>query len=376
MSNNANYSDSKNDIFMRIAFIGQKGIPAKNGGVERYVESLASKLINLNQDVFVYNRADYLTPKISEFKGVKIINKNYLPGKNFANITHTFLAVLDVIKRDVEVIHFQGIGPSLLCWLPKILRPKIKIVATLHSFDYGNDKWGTFAKFMLRLGETLMCRYADEVIVLTIFMRDYIKTKYNRDAIIVPNGAELYERIADDKIAEWDLKKGSYILSVSRIIKLKGLQYLIAAYKNLETDKKLVITGDGDYLEELKKIVADDKRIIFTGNQCDETLDQLYANAYLFVQASEMEGLSIALLEAMAHKTPCLVSDISANLEVIKDNGYSFKVNNLSDLKNSLQIVLNNPESLVLKAEGVFVRVKEFYSWSKIAEQILEVYKK
>ncbi|MHB8903745.1 MAG: glycosyltransferase family 4 protein [Patescibacteria group bacterium] len=361
---------------MKIAFIGQKGIPAKNGGVERYVESLATKLVDLNQTVFVYNRYDYLANKISEFKGINIINKRYLPGKNVANITHTFLSVLDVLKRDVDIIHFQGIGPSLLCWLPKLLKPKIKIVGTLHSFDYGNDKWGGFAKFMLRQGEKLMCKYADEVIVLTIFMRDYIKTKYNRDAVVIPNGANLYENTASDKIAAWHLKPGKYILSVSRIIKLKGLQYLIAAYKNLETDKKLVITGDGEYLKELKKIVGDDQRVIFTGNQNNETLDQLYANAYLFVQSSEMEGLSIALLEAMAHRVPCLVSDISANLEVIKDYGYSFKVNNLSDLKNSLKNLLDNPEDLTIKADLAYRRVKEFYSWTSIAEKVLEVYKK
>lgn len=361
---------------MKIAFIGQKGIPAKNGGVERYVESLATELVGLNQTVFVYNRYDYLSNRISEFKGINIINKRYLPGKNVANITHTFLSVLDVLKRDVDVIHFQGIGPSLLCWLPKLLKPKIKIVGTLHSFDYGNDKWGGFAKFMLRQGEKSMCKYADEVVVLTIFMRDYIKTKYNRDAVVIPNGANLYENTASDKIAAWDLKPGEYILSVSRIIKLKGLQYLIAAYKNLETDKKLVITGDGEYLEELKKIVGNDQRVIFTGNQNNETLDQLYANAYLFVQSSEMEGLSIALLEAMAHRVPCLVSDISANLEVIKDYGYSFKVNNLSDLKNNLKNLLDNPEGLAIKANLAYERVKEFYSWPNIAEKVLEVYKK
>lgn len=362
--------------FMKIAFIGQKGIPARNGGVERYVESLATELINLNQTVFVYNRCDYLTPKISEFKGVSIINKAYLPGKNFANITHTFLSIIDALRRDIEVFHFQGIGPSLLCWLPKVFKPKVKVVATLHSFDYGNEKWSGFAKLMLRLGEKLMCRYADEVIVLTVFMRDYVKTKYNCDALIIPNGANLYEENGADKIAGWNLEKGGYILSVSRIIKLKGLQYLIAAYKNLETDKKLVITGDGEYLEELKKIAGDNKKIIFTGNQTGKTLDQLYANAYLFVQSSEMEGLSIALLEAMAHKTPCLVSDISANLEVIKDSGYVFKVNNLSDLKNNLVKLLNNPDGMSLKADLACERVKEFYSWSKVAKEVLEVYKK
>lgn len=361
---------------MKIAFIGQKGIPANNGGVEKYVENLAINLATLSQEVLVYNRRGYLPNQISEFKGIKIINIPCFKSKNLANITQTFLAIIDVLKRRVDIVHFQGVGPSLLCWLPKLFQPKLKVVATLHSFDYFNDKWGWFAKKMLQLGERLMCRYSDQVIVLSVFMKNYVKTKYNCEGILIPGGANLYTAATQDRLSTWGLSRENYILSVSRIIKLKGLQYLIPAFKNLKTNKKLVITGEGEYLAPLKKLAAGDDRIIFTGNQGGQTLDQLYANAYLFVQPSEMEGMSISLLEAMAHRTACLISDITANREALADTGFTFMTQNITDLQNQLEKLLNNPEEVKIKALAAYERVRQNFTWVEVAERILKFYQK
>jgi len=360
---------------MKVSFIGQKGIPSRDGGVERYVESLSINLVSLEQEVVVYNRKDYLPDRLKEFKNVKIVNLPYINTKNLAAITHTFLAICHVIWKKSDIIHLQGVGPSLLVWLPKVLSPRAKIVATLHSFDYYNEKWGWVARNMLRLGEFMMCHLADTVIVLTKPTQVYIKEKYNRDAFVVPNGTNIYEDSGTDRLLPWGLQKDSYILSVSRIIRLKGLQYLIPAFLKTQTDKKSVITGDGEYLPELEKLAAGDPRIVFTGNQTGRTLDQLYANAYLFVQASEMEGLSISLLEAMGHKTACLVSDIDANKEAIGESGFIFQTKNITDLQNKLQNLVDNPEQVNIKSRALFERAKSMFTWSGVAGRILAVYK-
>lgn len=362
---------------MRIAFIGQKGMPAINGGVERYVESVSIDLASRGEDVLVYNRNDYLPERLSEFKGVRIINKTYYRSKNLANITHTFFASLDVLFRRVDVVHFQGVGPSLLCWLPKLFSGRrIKIVATLHSFDYYNDKWGIFARWMLKVGECLMVNCADELIVLTKAMQNYLKKEYGRESNLITNGANLYNEVGQDRLLAWGLEKNNYIISVARIIRLKGLQYLITAFKELETDKYLVIVGEGEYLSELKKMAAGDHRIIFTGNQIGRTLDQFYANAYLFVQSSETEGLSISLLEAMAHRTACLVSDIEANLEATNGTGFTFKNKDSRDLKIKLKELLDNSSLVENQAGLAYQRAARNFSWSEISRQILAIYKK
>jgi glycosyltransferase involved in cell wall biosynthesis len=363
-------------MFMKVAFIGQKGIPAKSGGVDIHVENLAVFLAKKNQEVIVYNRFGYLTEKTKEWQGIKLVSLPYINHKNLAAITHGFLATIHAMVSRVEVIHFHGIGPSLLAWLPRLFTPRIKVVSTLHSFDYGNDKWGRFAKFMLRLGEGTMCRFAHQVIVLTPVMHDYLLQRYGRESIIIPNGAHIPENIGSDQLAALGLEPGKYILSLSRIIRLKGIQYLIEAVNNLpDSDLKLAIVGDGEYLPELKKLAANNPRIIFTGNQSGDTLHQLYANAKLFVQSSEMEGLSIALLEAMTHGLPCLASDIIANQEATAETAVYFKSKNVADLQEKLVALITDSAKLKSLGASAKRRAQENFDWGIISDKIIDVYK-
>jgi glycosyltransferase involved in cell wall biosynthesis len=364
-------------MVMRIAFIGQKGIPAKNGGVERHVEILASNLVTLGQEVFVYARRGYNDGK-NEYHGAKLIFLPSIPGKNFDAISHTFLACLDVIKRKVDIIHFQSIGPASLIWLIKIFKPKTPIVFTFHCQDYHHQKWGRLACWYLRFGEMVGCRLADKIIVVSKELKDYVEKKYGRKSIYIPNGAPLVEKISADSIRRWGLETGNYLVSVSRLVRHKGIHHLIAAYQSLNSNKKLVIVGEGaftdDYVDELHKLAGDNPNIIFTGNQSGKTLAELYSNAYAFIQPSENEGLSIALLEAMSYGLPCLASDIEANKEVLEDTGYLFANKNVDDLKNKLQIILNNPEKADSLGQKALERVIKEYNWDDITDRVIGVY--
>ncbi|MFA6514269.1 MAG: glycosyltransferase family 4 protein [Patescibacteria group bacterium] len=362
---------------MKIAFIGQKGIPAQNGGVDRHVENLAMFLAKKGEEIIVYNRNGYLPEKINNWKGVKLIYLPFINQKNSAAITHSFLATVDAMRKKVEVIHYHGIGPCLLAWIPRLFTPKIKVIATLHSFDYGNDKWSTFAKFMLKLGEKSMCKYAHEVIVLTNLMRDYLLQRHGRESIVIPNGAYVELNNQINHLLQFGLEPKKYLISLSRIIRLKGIQYLIKAFKSLpENDFKLTIVGDGEYREELEKIAEGDPRIIFTGNQSGEVLNQLYTQAKMFIQSSEMEGLSISLLEAMAHGVPCLVSEISANREAAGDTALYFYPKNIESLKEKLVYALSHEEEMNMLGEKSKERAITMFNWETIADNTIKVYKK
>jgi len=361
---------------MKIAFIGQKGMPTRNGGVDRHVENLAVFLAKKGEEVIVYNRDNYLPEKISEWKNVKLVYLPFINNKNLAAITHGFLATVNAIFKKVDIIHYHGIGPALLAWIPRLLAPKIKIITTLHSFDYGNDKWGGFAKLMLKLGENSMCKYSHEVIVLTGLMHDYLLQRYGRESIVIPNGAYINKNLNTNKLISFGLEPQKYIISVCRLIRLKGLQYVIPAFNSLKkTDLKLVIIGDGEYKDELEKLAGDNPNIIFTGNQGGEVLDELYSNAHLFIQASEMEGLSISLLEAMAHGLPVLASDIIANKEASGETAIYFKSKDHSDLEKKLKYLLDNSEEMVSLGQKAKTRAEEYFNWEKISDQIINVYK-
>lgn len=363
---------------MRVIFIGQKGLPAKTGGVEKYVENLALNLVNKGQEVFVFSRRNY-SHKLKEYKGVRIVPVGNLPGKNFEAITNTLFACLKLIFKRVDIIHFQSIGPASLMWLVKIIKPRTPIVFTFHCRDYYHQKWGRFARLYLRWGEKIGCRLANQIVTISKELNSYTLKTYNRNANYIPNGASLHEKVPVREIRRFGLEEGNYLVSISRLIRHKGIHHLIKAYNNLQTDKKLVIVGDGsytnDYVQELHELAADNPNIIFTGNQTGRTLAELYSNAYAFVQPSESEGLSIALLEAMSYGQVCLASDISANQEALGEAGYFFKDRDVNDLQAKLEYLLENPEAIKSFSQKALERVRKEYNWNDIADQMIKVYK-
>ena len=365
---------------MKIAFIGQKGIPTKTGGVERYTENLALNMVRQGHEVFVYARSSYNTEKLTEYQGVKIITTPSLASKNLDAITSTFFACLDLIRRKYDIIHFQSIGPASLLWLAKIFSPRTKIVFTFHCQDYYHQKWGRFARLYLKFGEIIGNKLADEVLTVSKSLAIYARENYHNQAICIPSSAQINELLPANDIKQWNLEKDSYIVSIGRLIRHKGIHYLIEAYKNIKTDKKLVIVGDGaytdDYVKELHDLAGDNQNIIFTGNQTGNTLKELFSNAVIFVQSSESEGLSFALIEAMSYARPCLVSDIDSNREALADTGVFFKDKDIKDLGEKLQNMLDKPELLAQIGSAELVRVKNEYDAEKTTKQVLDLYNK
>lgn len=364
---------------MKIVFIGQKGIPAITGGVESHVEELAVRLVKSGHEVSAYTRPNYTNPKLKKYKGVNLISLKSIASKHLDAITHTFRACLDVRKREVDVIHFHSIGPSSLIWLVRMLKPKTPVVATFHTQCYKHQKWGLLAKMYLKFGERVICKSPDKTIVISKNLKKYAFEKYACDAVYAPNGVSIPEnRIARDIKKQWGLTEGSYIVAVQRLIRHKGVHYLIEAYNKLRTNKKLVIVGAGtftdDYVAELKAMAKDNPNIIFTGNQTGRTLNELYSNAYMFVQPSESEGLSIALLEAMAYGKACLVSDIPENREAVGSIGRTFVNKNPMDLALNLLYLLKQEKLVKKMGQLGRTRVAKNYDWDGITKKVIKIY--
>lgn len=363
---------------MKIYFIGQKGIPAKSGGVERHVDELSRRLVKAGHEVFVYARNNYSGKKLKKYQGVNLISLPTLGTKHLDAISHTFLACWDLLKRDADIIHFHSIGPAFLIWLARLLKPGAPIIFTFHTKCYEHKKWGAIAQNCLRFGEFLGCRLADRTITISKQLTDYARKKYGIEPIYAPNGVTIMKSAAIKKIKKWGLKKDNYILAVSRLVGHKGLHYLINSYKGLKTDKKLVIAGAGaftdKYVNELKNSARGHKNIIFTGNQTGRILSELFSNAYLFVQPSESEGLSIAMLEAMSYGRCVLVSDIPENLEAARGAGQSFKNKNFLSLRKKLEYLLNNPSKVAALGRLGKEKVKENYDWKNITKEVISVY--
>jgi len=369
---------------MKIAFIGHKGIPAKIGGVERYTEEIAILLAKRGHEVFAYVRDNYTDKNLKEYKGVKLIHLPAIHTKNLDAITHTLLATIHALFQHYDVIQYHSLGPTSLSFIPKIFNPKTAVLSIYQSRDYLHRKWGCLAKAYLKFSEYITCRVPDKTIAVTKLLAELAKEKYGMDLPVIPNGASADPTADANCLAKWNLEKGRYFLAVSRFIRHKGLHYLIEAFKILEDagrtkNMKLVLVGDGfhtsDYVNYLKKISWGRENIIFTGIQSGKTLHQLCSHAYCFVQPSESEGLSLALLEAMAYGLPVIASDIPENLEAVQNQALTFRNKNVDDLTKKIAQLVENPEAAEEMGRELKKLADTRYNWEAIADQFESVYK-
>ncbi len=364
---------------MKIAMIGQKGIPARSGGIERHVEELSAELVTRGHEVLVFCRSWYTWP-IRDHRGVRVIKTWSLPSKHFDAITHTFTSVLRAVKEKADVFHFHGVGPSLLVWLPKLLRPSAKVVVTFHCIDRHHQKWGPFARIMLYIGERFACTIPDATITVSKTLETYCRLSYGVTAKYIPNGTQIPLEDSDITLLKpFDLKPGNYLIMCARLVRHKGAHTLIQAWKRLKKahpelvgNMRLAIVGGSaftdDYTHELEQLAKNEPSIVLTGNQTGETLHSLFSGAYVAVHPSESEGLPIAVLEAMSYSKCVLSSDIPENLELTQDHGLTFEVGNEQDLTKKLKMLLENPELVKAVGSDARLHIAKHYDWKDIAE--------
>ncbi len=379
---------------MKVAMIGQKGLPATFGGIERHCEELGARLATLGCDVTVFCRLYYSAKKIAELNLEEISPHRYryrgmtlellpsIPTKHLDAATHSFICSMVTLFRRYDIIHFHALGPTIFSLLPHAIgRPT---VATVHGLDWQRAKWGDFAKKVLRLGEKIAARYPDALIVVSRTLQDYFEKNYHRKACYIPNGIIDPPRLPAREIrVRWRLERDSYILFVGRLVPEKGCHYLISAFRKLDTGKSLVIAGgesySEDYVKRLHKLAEGDGRILFTGYVFGNVLDELFSNAYFYVHPSDMEGLPLTLLEALSYGNCVLASNIPENTEVIapegaEEFGFIFEKGNIESLRGKMEALRAHPIRVKEMGGGARQHVLKTYNWDRIAEETLNVY--
>lgn len=375
----------------RIAMIGHKRIPSREGGVEVVVEELSTRLVKKGYAVDAYNRdgyhvsgRDYSTNgRRGYYEGVKILTIPTFQNGKLNAIVYSFNATIRALFSKYDVIHVHAEGPCFFLWILKlkqcVLRKRPKIIATIHGLDWQRAKWGNFASRVLKSGEKQAVKHADEIIVLSKNVQEYFKETYGRDTHYIPNGVAKSEGIGARMIADkYGLKDNGYILFLARMVPEKGLHYLIEAYKNIETDLKLVIAGGSshsfEYMDEIDRMIGDNPNIIRTNFVQGQILAELYSNAYVYVLPSDIEGMALTLLEAMSYGSCVLVSDIAENMEVIGDAGVTFKQGDVKSLETELKRLIDHPEVVndYRSKSAEYITTK--FDWDKVTELTEELY--
>ncbi len=370
---------------MRIAMIGQKGFPARFGGIERHVEELSRALATQGHEILVYSRSWYTPAQtLSEASGIRVITTRSLKTKNFDAITHTLLSVLNALKERVDIYHFHGVGPALLAWIPRLFAPSARVIITFHCIDRYHQKWSWIARTMLRLGEWAACHWAHQTIVVSKTLHAYCRNEFNVETTYIPNGVTIVPTTSTATLERFGLEPGTYILMVARLIRHKGAHDLITAWKLLKQNQsellrglKVVIVGDGfftdTYVAELKRMAETEQDIVFTGWLDTSALHELYQHAVLNVHPSANEGMPLAVLEAMAHGKTVLVSAIPELQEIVMNPRCQFNVADPADLARVLAWHLGNKTESANFSHHNKSIVSSF-TWDHIARETTALY--
>lgn len=371
---------------LKIAMLGHKRIPSREGGIEIVVEELSTRMVKLGHQVTCFNRkghhvsgSEFDGNQLSEYKGVKLKPVWTLDKKGLAAMTASLSAAIKAAFGKYDVVHFHAEGPCAMLWIPKLFGKRC--IATIHGIDWQRAKWGGFASKYIKFGEKVAAKYADEIIVLSEGVQRYFKDTYGRRTVFIPNGVNRPVILEPKLIKEkFGLYKDSYFLFLGRLVPEKGISYLIEAFKQINTDKKLVIAGGSsdtdEFLCDLKKIAKNDERIIFTGFVQGQLLEELYSNAYVYALPSDLEGMPLSLLEAMSYGNCCVVSDIAECAEVVEDKAVVFQKSDVDQLKEKLEDLCDHPEKVQSYKNSASDFICQKYNWDDVVDRTIALYQK
>ena len=358
---------------LRVAFIGGRGVISKYSGIETYYEEVGKRLTGMGHEVTLYCRT-YFTPALAEHNGMRLVRLPTIRSKHLETVIHTLLSTVHALTKRYDVVHYHALGPSLFSFLPRLLGKKT--VVTVQGLDWQRKKWGRLASAVLRLGERASVRLPNGTMVVSQALQRRYRETHGIEAFYVPNGGVLREPSQPRAILEWGLDPGKYVLFLGRFSPEKGCHLLVEAFEQIETDVKLVMAGASSYCDEysLELRTHASERIRMLDWVSGETLDELLTNAMVFVLPSDLEGLSLALLDAMGAGLCVLTSDVPENREVVDGAGFTFQRGSSADLADRLRFLIANPAARHAAGRTARKRIEEQYQWQKVAEGIEKAY--
>jgi glycosyltransferase involved in cell wall biosynthesis len=358
---------------LRVAFIGGRGVVSKYSGIETYYEEVGQRLADMGHEVTVYCR-NYFTPELPEYKGMRLVRLPTIRSKHLETVVHTVLSTVHAMTQKYDVVHYHALGSALFSALPQIAGTKTAV--TVQGLDWQRKKWGRLASVVLRLGEHASAKLPNTTFVVSRALQRRYREIHGIETVYVPNGGLLREKSKARKIVEWGIEPGKYVLFLGRFSPEKGCHLLVKAFEHVDTATKLVMAGGSsycdDYSRELRKHASE--RILMLDWVSGDTLDELLTNAMMFVLPSDLEGLSLALLDAMGAGLCVVTSDVPENREVVDGAGFTFRHGDAADLAERLRFLIANPSAREAAGRAAKRRIQETYQWQRIAAEIENAY--
>lgn len=357
----------------RVAFIGGRGVISRYSGIEAYYEEVGKRLAEMGYEITIYCRS-YFTPPLTSYNGMRLVRIPTLRSKHFETVIHTLLSTIHVMFSTNEIVHYHAQGPALFSFLPRLVGKKT--VVTVQGLDWQRKKWGGLASLTLRLGEWASARFPNATMVVSRSLQNHYRLRFGAATRYIPNGTILRERSLSPEIRRWGLAPDNYVLFLGRFSPEKNCHLLAEAYKKLETSAKLVFAGGSSHTDQYANALRQhqSEQITFLDWVSGDAFNALLTNAALFVLPSDLEGLSLALLEAMGAGICVLTSDIPENHEVVEDAGFTFRAGDVDDFARMMELLLSDPEVRAMAGRSAKQRIEHHYLWPQITTEIAATY--
>ncbi|MGE3551125.1 MAG: DUF1972 domain-containing protein [Geobacter sp.] len=355
---------------MKIALIGTRGVPANYGGFETFYEELGKRLVAKGHDVTVYCRDSYYPDKTDSYCGMNLVFLPNLKKKSLDTLSHTFLSILHAVRQPYDVLMICNAANSPTLILPRLLGKKIAI--NTDGLEWKRGKWGKIARTYYKLSERISCMLADRVVADSRGIQDYYLKEYNTQTTFIPYGAYPSVSTKPELLASLGLHPNEYFLQITRFEPENNPLITIQAFKQLQTDKKLVVVGGvpykSDYLRQMQREAEAHPNIVLPGSIYDkEILNEIWCNCYAYIHGNEVGGTNPALLQTMASGCFTIAIDVSFSRDVLADAGVFFE-RTVQGLADQMQWSLNNCGLLSAYKFKAIERIKAYYTWDKVAD--------
>ena len=311
---------------LRIAMIGDRGIPARYSGFSTLVEEVSTRLVSTHGfDVTVYCRAQYFDHRPSIYKGVKLVYLRAPGGKNFESLFHSARAIVHaaLCRYDAVFVVDPGNGPLTL---------PLAISGTpfaIHTDGKGwqRTKWGNLQRRYYKWSEACSARLATWLVTDSPAMHSYYLNEYGARSTYIPYGSHVGGEPDTSILAEHGLKPAGYHLVVARLEPENNVGLIVREYRQSRAQLPLVYVGAARYeSSHSREVLAQtDGRVRCIGAVYDaERLNALYANCRSYIHGHEVGGTNPSLLRAMGAGAACIPIDVVYHHEALGEQGLFF----------------------------------------------------
>ncbi len=354
---------------MRFAILGTRGIPARYGGFETFAEELSARLVARGHTVTVYCRERHAEPV---FRGVRL---QYLPTirhKYFDTIVHTWLSTLHLVfSSRYDVLLYCNAANAIFTWMPRLFG--MPVALNVDGLERNRKKWNTLAKAWYRMSEWLATWMPDAVVTDAAAIAGYYRSRYSRDSIMIPYGAETGAVNTSAVLEQLGLHPREYFLYVSRMEPENNALLVREAFEKLDTTLKLALIGDAPYAADYIARVRDtrDARVVIPGAIYGDGYRELGSHCFAYIHATEVGGTHPALIEAMGRGALTLYLDNPENAEVAGGAAIPFTHANLPNVLANV-LAMTHAERDQWRAKAID-RVKSRYSWDRVTDAYEEL---